>query len=139
MTELINRRLFMIRALYIKIAIIAMLVLMYDDVVDFLVHIANIAFDGVEYSIELVVAYLFHTNDHDTEIISNNLLVFLAFCVLFMVIRLLPRLLRNLQLRWERFKLRIAQNWMTLSLLQKVKAVATSTLVFSCFAVWVFI
>ena len=138
-TELINRRLFMIRTLYIKIAIVVVLVLMYDDLVDFLVHFANIAFDGVEYSIELGVALLFQTNDHDTEIISNNFLVFLAFCGLFMVIRLLPRLLRNLRLRWDRFMLRIVQNWVTLSLLQKIKAVATSTLVFSCFAVWVFI
>ena len=129
----------MIRALYINIAIVVTLVLMYDDVVDSLVQIANIVFGGVEYSVELVVAYLFHTNDHDTEIISNNLLVFLAFCWLLMIARLLPRLLRSLQLRWKRFKLRTAQNWVKLSLLQKVKAVVTSTLVFSCFAVWIFI
>ncbi len=143
MTEQIKRRLFMIRALYMKIAVVVMLLLMYDDVIDFLEHGANFILDGIEYSIELAVAFVFATNQHDSEIIAANFLFFLAFCVLFIIARMLPGLLRklqrNLQSRWDRFKLRIAQNWMTLSLLQKIKALATSTLVFSCFAIWVLI
>lgn len=143
MTELIIRRLFIVRTLYIKIAVALVLFLQFEEVMGFLLDVLHTAYEAFEYVLELTVAYLFHTGHRETEIITFNILLILAFCILLIFVRMLPRLLHKLHgclvARWDGFKSRLAENWVTLSLLQKMKTVATSTLVFSFFAVLVFI
>jgi hypothetical protein len=96
---------------------------MFGVAYDLFVSLAHILFELFEYSFEILIEYVFHTDHHQSEIILINLSIFLVLLGLYGLWRGLLRLKGNLIVIWLMQKTSITYYWQTLTTLQKIKQV----------------
>lgn len=122
----------MISAIHRKMAIVFfigfIIIFMYDVVSELFVWLVHISFELIEYSLELLIEHIFHTNHHQSEIILVDLLIIIALCILYWLWRILPRLKRNLIAKWMKQKKLTNQYWHTLATVQKIQQVTVYTI-----------
>jgi hypothetical protein len=111
------------RKIAIVFIIVFIMIIMFGVAYDLFVSLVHILFELFEYSFEILIEYVFHTDHHQSEIILINLSIFLVPLGLYGLWRGLLRLKGNLIVIWLMQKTSITYYWQTLTTLQKIKQV----------------
>jgi hypothetical protein len=96
---------------------------MFDTIFDLLASFAHILFELFEYSFELLIEYIFHTDHHHSEIILINFSFIIALWGVYWLSRRLFQLLNKLIAIGLKEKTDIARYWQAQTTLQKIKQV----------------
>ncbi|MBE0469230.1 MAG: hypothetical protein IBX55_06940 [Methyloprofundus sp.] len=111
-----------------KFAIIFVLILMFDFILDLLfglldliIELIHLVIEFFEHSLEVLIEHIFHTDPHESEVILANLTMILLLYLIIRYFRVLPKLLihqkQNIQASWLKCK----RDWRALSLGRKIK------------------
>lgn len=120
------------RKILLQVASIGIVLTQYDAILHSIVLFLHYVFEWVELALEEFIEHLFHTNRQQTQVIVFYLLVFLGMGLLYRVWLTVPNLygrlkswLMDIGLQW---KLLLANYWLSSSLTQKAKWLATFVL-----------
>jgi len=122
-----------------KFALILVFIFMFDTLFDWFIGLLDLMYEGfhiiieaIEYSIELLLEYIFHTNHQHSEMIIVNGAIILAIYLIYRLYKATPKLLsklsKSLLLRLDR-KL---SYWQETPLIRKLKLIATYCIGISC-------
>lgn len=93
----------------------------YDVIIDTFTEIIYILLEFGEYSLELIIEHLFHTNHHQSELILfNTFLVFVLLTIFWVLIRF-SVICTHIQAFLKHYKARKIQQWQRLSWIEKAK------------------
>jgi len=119
-----------------KFAILFVVILMFDSILDLLAGLIDLMIDlfhlvieFFEYTLELLLEYIFNAHHHESEVIIANITILLVIYLLVQFIlkspSLLIRLQSNMKSSWLKRKHQEECNWKALSLERKIKIGAT--------------
>ncbi len=111
-----------------KFAIIFILILMFDFILDLLLELLDIMIElfhlvveFFEHTLEVLIEQIFHTHPHQSEVVLGNIAIIFFLYLMIRLVRVLPKLLmqkkRNIQAAWLKRK----RNWQALPLEKKIK------------------
>ena len=104
--------------------------------VHILLELTHMVFEFFEVNLDRIVEHLFDTDGHQTQVIVFYLMLSIAFGGLYYLWRLLPRIYHqakeNLLDLWLEQKALISLYWDDLSLINKIKMAAISTVAIYC-------
>ena len=115
-----------------KFAILFVVILMFDSILDLLAGLIDLMIDlfhlvieFFEYTLELLLEYIFNAHHHESEVIIANitivLIIYLSIRFLLKSPSLLIRLQSNIKSSWLKRKHQEECNWKALPLERKVK------------------
>lgn len=127
----------------IKFVILFLVISMSDMLLDWLLSLFDIiselihlVFEAIEYSIELLLEYIFNTNHQQSEIIIINSVIIIVFYLTYRTLLTLPRLYlrvkRNIKTIWLRKKRLRYSRWREMPLSSKIKLIAAYILGTTC-------
>lgn len=111
-----------------KFAIILVLILMFDlildlllELLDIMIELFHLMIEFFEHTLEVLIEHIFDTHPHQSEVILGNIAIIFFLYLISRFARVLPKLLmqkkRNIQSAWLKRK----RNWQALLLKQKIK------------------
>jgi len=122
-----------------KFALIFVVILMFDSLLDWSLGIIDLMLEGlhliieaIEYSIELILEHTLHTDHHHSEMIIVNGTIVITLYLLYRFFRATPRLLSLLE---KKCLFQLNKNfscWQSAPLLRKVKLSTLYCLGLSC-------
>jgi len=118
-----------------KFAWIIFVILMFDTlldwflgIIDLLIELLHLVIEFFEYSLEVLVEHVLHSNHHESETIIVNAVLLVGLYGFYRFLKVLPvlasRLYRRFNVAWVERKREEACHWQALSLERKVKIVA---------------
>ncbi len=133
----------MLTRVAVKFSVLLVIILMSDQLLDWLIEISHNIFEllhlgieVIELSLELVLEHALHTNHHQSELILFNLAIILVLYLLcrlyFKVPQIYTRFKRNRSAGWLKFKRRETTYWRSLPLNRKIKLISAYTVGIVC-------
>ncbi len=115
-----------------KFAILFVVILMFDSILDLLAGLIDLMIDlfhlvieFFEYTLELLLEHIFNAHHHDSEVIIANitilLVIYLSIRFLLKLPNLLVRLQRKIKAAWLKRRQQEECNWKALPLERKIK------------------
>lgn len=112
--------------------ILFVIIFLFDTIIDGLlwlidmfVELFHIAIEAVEYSIEILLENIFHTDHFQSELIIVNSVIIIGLFALFRFLVAVPKWFivykRNLKAMWLRSIRRRSSNWREMSTVCKIK------------------
>lgn len=127
---------FAYRRLLIHIALIVCVIALYDVLFHSLFSVLHITFEWFEFTLELIIEHVFHTNRQQSQIIVFYLLWCFLLFGFYLLWRALPeyfnRFKEQLLAKWFQYKTSINGYWRAQSLIQRVKWITSLTLSMYC-------
>ncbi len=124
-----------------KFALLFLSIIFFDELLDMFSWIIGHIFEIIEYSFDLSVEHLFHTNDSQTEQISFYIILTLIIFGLSRFYKALPHLIEvsgnKLFTYWLDYKHNTTDYWQHLSWSEKFKLASTYALEISLILVWI--
>lgn len=119
-----------------KFAILSVLLLMFDQlldllsgVIDLLLEIIHIVIEFFEYSIELLLEHVLNANHQESEVMIVNFVILISLFGVYKFCLILPQLYiwskRRIKAAWLRYKRRETVYWHSLPLDRKIKVSMT--------------
>jgi hypothetical protein len=126
-----------------QFAVLFFLILMFDSLldwffefIDFTIELAHIFIELIEYSIEILLEHVLHTNHQESSTIIVNSAIIIAIYGAYRLFRATPRFLvrikRNILAVWLRYLRRKSSYWRSLTLIHKIKLVSLYFFGFAC-------
>ncbi|MDF1584502.1 MAG: hypothetical protein RQ733_13640 [Methyloprofundus sp.] len=111
-----------------KFAIIFVLILMFDFILDLLfelfdlmMELVHLVIEFFEHSLEVLIEHIFHTHPHESEVILANLTIIFLLYLIIRYFHVPPKLLihqkQNIQASWLKCKC----DWQALPFGRKIK------------------
>jgi hypothetical protein len=115
-----------------KFVLLFFLIFMFDTVldlfsglIDLIIELLHIGIEAVEYSIELLLEHIFHSNHQQSEMIIVNIAIILALYGFYRFCLVLPRLYKGFKNKiktvWLSRKQSEVECWCALSLNRQIK------------------
>jgi hypothetical protein len=119
-----------------KFAVLFILLLMFDLVIDLLsglidmlIDLFHLILDAIEYSIELILEYFFNSNHQESDVIIVNFAIILALIGIYRLCLFIPliyaRLKKRIKTSCSNRKQKEIECWQSLSLNRKIKVALT--------------
>jgi hypothetical protein len=114
------------------------LILFYDSIIDATIWTIQTSQEWIEYTLESIIEYFFHTNHHQSEIIVINLYAVFIIAGLYLLWKIWPLLARKLKSKADEIYMREKSNflsqWRVSSLKKKILWImmAGTAVSFSC-------
>ncbi len=126
-----------------KFAVLFFSLLLFDTFLDWflqlfdiIIELGHLFIELIEYSIELVLQYIFHTDHQESETIIVNSTFIIAIYGIYLFYRAAPQLFirikRNSLAVWLRYKRRKSSYWRSLTLTLKIELVSLYCLGITC-------
>jgi len=122
-----------------KFALILVFIFMFDTLFDWFIGLLDLMYEGfhiiieaIEYSIELLLEYIFHTNHQHSEMIIVNGAIILAIYLIYRLYKATPKLLSKLSKSLLLHLDRKLSYWQETPLIRKLKLITTYCIGISC-------
>jgi len=122
-----------------KFALILVFIFMFDTIFDWFIGLLDLMYEGfhiiieaVEYSIELILEYAFHTDHQHSEMIIVNGAILLAVYLLYRLYKAIPKLLSKLTKSFSLYLDHKFSYWQAIPLIRKLKLITTYCIGISC-------
>lgn len=130
------------RKILILFILIGVVITLYDVMLHSLFSVVHITFEWIEFALEELIDYIFHTDRQQSQIIVFYLMWFIVLYGLYRLWRALPgfycRFKEQLLVASSRYKSYITSYWREHSSIQKIKWVTSFTVSESCLAFFAF-
>ncbi len=122
-----------------KFALILVFIFMFDTLFDWFIGLLDLMYEGfhiiieaIEYSIELLLEHIFHTNHQHSEMIIVNGAIILAIYLIYRLYKATPKLLSKLSKSLLLHLDRKLSYWQETPLIRKLKLITTYCIGISC-------
>lgn len=133
----------MLQRVAIRFALLFVVILMFDTLLDwflglldFIIHLAHLGIEAIEYMLELFLESTFDTSAQQSEVIIVNGTIVIALFMTYRLIKAFPswcvRRKRNFRAAWLRFLRRESSCWRAMSLSYRIKWLGAYCLGTSC-------
>jgi hypothetical protein len=124
------------RKIIIGTILIGSVVFFSDVLFDSVLWATHMVFEIIEFSLEMFVVYVFHTEHHESEIIGLYILLVIILFVLYRMLGRIHSFIRwcneKFSSFWQTNKTGTLLYWHELSVLEKIKLVSVGTICLSC-------
>ncbi len=129
----------MLKRISKKFALILVFIFMFDTLFDWFIGLLDLMYEGfhiiieaIEYSIELLLEHIFHTDHQHSEMIIVNGAILLAVYLIYRLYKATPKLLSKLSKSLLLYLDRKLSSWQEIPLMRKSKLITTYCIGISC-------
>ena len=137
--KLINGLIFtcIVIIIFIPDVVFGLLFELFHFILELLLELAHVLFEGIESTLDKIVEHTFHTDLHQTQIIVFYIMVSVAAYGFYRLIRVMPRYYEQLKekliIAWIINKTRVTLYWQSLPLNERVRLIVISAVAIASF------